>query len=157
MATKQEIIDGMQQVVAQARRVSKLIDEQGDWDATRPAGWTPKEMFIHLASASGMIATMGPGMLAAPVEMDPTTQMNITQINAQSVASMADKTPPELLQAIEANYKQAAAWVEGLSDEQLNGPKTFAQMTLPASDILCNIGVLHANHHLYEAALRVAF
>jgi hypothetical protein len=30
-------------------------------------------------------------------------------------------------------------------------------MTMPASELLANIGVLHGNHHLYEAALRVAF
>ena len=32
-------------VIAQAKRVAALLDEQGDWDMKRPQGWTPKEMF----------------------------------------------------------------------------------------------------------------
>ncbi len=157
MATKQEIIDGMQQVVAQARRVSKLLDDQGDWDAKRPAGWTPKEMFCHVAAVSGMIGSMGPAMLSAPESADMTTTTDINALNAQTVSSMSGMTPQQLTQAIEANYGKAIEFVKGVPDEQLQSNKTFAQMTMPASDLLSNIGVLHANHHLYEAALRVAF
>jgi hypothetical protein len=157
MATKQEIIDGMQQVVSQAKRVSKLLDDQGDWESKRPAGWTPKEMFCHVAAVSGMIASTGPQLLAAPAEFDMTTSTDIGQLNAQTVSSMAGMTPAQLTQAIEANYGKAMEFVQGIPEDQLQSPKTFAQMTMPASDLISNIGVLHANHHLYEAALRVAF
>jgi hypothetical protein len=157
MATKQEIINGMQEVVAQAKRVSKLLDDQGDWDSTRPAGWTPKEMFCHLAAVSGMLATTGPGMLAAPESADFTASTNIADLNAQAVSSMSGMTPQQLTQAIEVNYGKAIEFVKNISDEQLQSRKTFAQMTMPAADLLGNIAVLHANHHLYEAALRVAF
>jgi hypothetical protein len=157
MATKQEIVDGMQQLIVQAKRVGKLLDEQGDWDAQRPAGWTPREMFCHVAAVGGMIASMGPQMLSAPESFDMTQSTNIGDLNAQTIASMAAMTPEQLAEMIERNYQKAAAWVESIPEDQLQSQKTFAQMTMPASDLICNIGVLHGNHHLYEAALRVAF
>jgi len=157
MATKQEITDGMAQLVVQAKRVGALLDAQGDWDTKRPAGWTPKEMFCHVAATGGMLAQMGPAMLAAPESADMTQSTDIGQLNAQTVSSMSAMTPQQLVQAIEANYAKAIEWVQSIPEDQLQSNKTFAQMTVPASEILANIGVLHGNHHLYEAALRVAF
>lgn len=157
MATKQEIVNGMNEVIAQARRVSALLDAQQDWETKRPAGWTPKEMFCHLAAVSGMIATTGGQLLSAPKEFDFTQTTSITDLNAQTVSSMAQMTPQQLTAAIETNYGKAIEFVQGIPDEQLTDEKTFAQMTMPAGDLLANIGVLHANHHLYEAALKVAF
>ena len=43
MASKQEMIEGMEFVRAQAKRTASLIDP-GDWDLNRPQGWTPKEI-----------------------------------------------------------------------------------------------------------------
>ena len=157
MTTQKEISDGMRQLVVQAKRVGKLLDEQGDWETTRPAGWTPREMFCHVAATGGMIAQMGPALLAAPEAADMTQSTNITDLNAQTLASMQQLQPAQLVEMIETNYAKAADWVETIPDDQLQAKKTFAQMTMPASEILANIGVLHANHHLYEAALRVAF
>jgi len=157
MTTKQEIINGMEEVIAQARRVSALLEDQGDWDATRPAGWTPKEMFCHLASVSGLLATTGPGLLGAPEDADFTASTSIADLNAQAVASMSAMTPQQLTEVVEANYGKAIEWVKSIPDDQLQTAKTFAQMKMPVADLLANIGVLHANHHLYEAALRVAF
>ena len=157
MATKQEIVDGMQQLIVQAKRVGNLLDEQGDWETKRPAGWTPREMFCHIAATGGMIAQMGPAMLAAPEDADMTQSTSITDLNAQTLASMEALTPAQLVEMVDTNYSKSAAWVQSLSDEQLQSKKTFAQMTMPASELLANIGVLHGNHHLYEAALRVAF
>lgn len=157
MATKEDIVRGMQEVITQAKRVSELLEREGDWDATRPAGWTPKEMFCHLAAVSGMIATTGAGLLSAPEDADFTQSTNVTDLNAQTVQSMAGMTPQQLTQAIEANYGKAIEFVKGIPDDQFQLNKTFAQMKMPVSDLLGNIAVLHANHHLYEAALRVAF
>jgi hypothetical protein len=157
MTTQKEISEGMRHLIVQAKRVGKLLDEQGDWETTRPAGWTPREMFCHVAATGGMIAQMGPALLAAPEAADMTQSTNITDLNAQTLASMQQLQPAQLVEMIDTNYTKAAEWVDGLSDDELQAKKTFAQMTMPASEILANIGVLHANHHLYEAALRVAF
>lgn len=157
MATKQDIANGMTQLIVQSKRVAALLDAQDDWDTKRAAGWTPKEMFCHVAATGGMMAQMGPGILASPEDADMTQSTSINDLNARTIASMEALTPPQLVEMIESNYAKAAEWVQTLTDEQLAAPKTFAQMKVPASDILANIGVLHGNHHLYEAAMRVAF
>jgi hypothetical protein len=157
MATREEIVNGMQQLIVQAKRVGQLLDREGDWEARRPAGWTPREMFCHVAATGGMMAQMGPAMLAAPEAADMTQSTNITDLNAQTLASMQQLTPPQLVAMIETNYGKAIEFVKGIPDDQLQAKKSFAQMTVPVSDIIANIGVLHGNHHLYEAAMRVAF
>ena len=157
MATRQEIVDGMQQLIVQARRVGRLLDDQGDWEVQRPQGWTPREIFCHIAATGGMIAQMGPALLSAPEDSDFTQSTSIANLNAQTIASMQALTPQQLIELVETNYNKAAEWVGSIPEDQLQSPKTFAQMTTPASDLIANVGVLHANHHLYEAALRVAF
>lgn len=156
MANKDSIVMGMRQVVVEAKRVSTLLDRLGDWDVKRPQGWTPKELFSHLASAAGMVPAMGPGMLAAPADSDLTANADIGQMNAQAVSSMAAMAPSQIVSMLEANYAKAIEWVQTLPDDQLGQEKTFAQATQPAGDILETITVLHANHHLYEAATRIA-
>jgi hypothetical protein len=104
-----------------------------------------------------MIAQMGPAMLAAPEDADMTVSTSINDLNAQTLASMQALTPAQLVEMVDTNYSKAAEWVQSIPEDQLQSPKTFAQMTMPASELLANIGVLHGNHHLYEAALRVAF
>ncbi|HUF52398.1 MAG TPA: DinB family protein [Dehalococcoidia bacterium] len=157
MTTQQEIVDGMQQLIVQARRVGRLLDDQGDWETKRPAGWTPREMYCHIAATGGMIAQMGPALLAAPEDADMTQSTSIGDLNAQTIASMQALTPEQLVAMVDTNYTKAAEWVQSIPDDQFQAPKTFAQMKMPASELISNIGVLHANHHLYEAALRVAF
>ena len=157
MTAKQEIIAGMRGVIDQSRRVSALLDQQGDWDVRRPTGWTPKEMFCHLAIVGGWIASSGPELLSAPEDSDFTANNNVTELNERSVAAMKDMTPPQLTQAIALNFGKVIDFVEGIPDERFQEPMTFAQMKMPVNDFFGNIGVLHANHHLFEAALRTAF
>jgi len=155
--TKQEIIDGLEQAIVQAKRVGALLDSVGDWEAPRPAGWTAREMFCHMAAVGGMIAQGGPAMLAAPEDADYTQSTNVTQMNAATVASMKDMSPTQLVGMFETNYGKVADFVRSVPEEQLQVKKTFGQLTVPLADIISNLTVLHANHHLFEATLRVAF
>jgi hypothetical protein len=156
MATKESIISGIETVVTQAKRVAGILDERADWETKRAQGWTPREVFSHLASVAGMFPAMGPAMLGAPEDADMTQSSNIAQLNAASIASLQGKTPAELVSAIEANYGNTINWIKGLDDAQMARKMTFAQLQAPAGDILENIAVLHASHHLYEAVMPVA-
>ena len=157
MATKQEIIDGLEQMIGEAKRVGALLDSLGDWESVRPAGWTPRAMYSHVAAVGGMIAQGGPAMLAAPEDADYTQSTNVTQMNAQTVDAMKDMTPAQLVGMIETNYSKVIEFVKGVPDDQLQIKKTFARMTIPVSDIITNLTVLHGNHHFFEATQRVAF
>ncbi|MEK7247570.1 MAG: hypothetical protein AAB092_03770 [Chloroflexota bacterium] len=155
MATKQEMIDGMEFVRAQAKRVAGLIDP-GDWDLNRPQGWTPKEMFAHVAVTAATIPAMGAGLLAAPENVELTSGLDIGALNEQGVSSLRAVPVEQVLEALDNNYVKLIDWTKGLNDEQLAGKKTFLTMTMPGSDLLMTLTVMHAVHHVYEAGLRVA-
>lgn len=156
MATKQDIVSGIQQVIVEAKRVAQILDSRSDWDNKRVQGWTPREVFSHLASAAGMFPMMGPAMLSAGEDADLTQANDIGQLNAASIASLASLTPAQLVKALETNYGKTIEWVNSLSDEQMAAKMTFAQLKVSAGDILENIAVLHAGHHLYEAVMPIA-
>lgn len=155
MATKQEIIEGMEFVRAQAKRVAGLIDP-GDWDVNRPQGWTPKEMFSHVAVTAATIPAMGAGMMAAPESVELTSGVDIGALNEQGVSSLRAMPVEQVLTALDGNYVKAIEWVKGLDEAQLANKKTFLTMTVPGSDLLMTLLVMHGIHHIYEAGNRVA-
>lgn len=156
MATREELMGGFQFVPAQARRVAGMLDAHDDWDTRRAQGWTPKEMFTHVAVVAGMIPAVGPQMLAAPAEADVVGGMDIAAVNDQGVKSMAGMDCKQILGALQTNYSNLSNFVKGLTDEQLQSQHTFLGMPITASDLLMTLCVMHSVHHLYEAPLPVA-
>jgi len=156
MATKEELLDGLRFVPAQAKRVAGILDRQGDWDSKRSQGWTPKEMFTHVAVTAGMIPAMGPGMIAAPEATELTAGLDIASMNAAAVGSLAEMDTSQIVETLQGNYSKLTDWVKGLSDDQLQGKHTFLSMNLTAADLLMTLTVLHSTHHIYEAQLPVA-
>jgi hypothetical protein len=156
MATREELMGGLQFVPAQAKRVAGMLDSASGWDTKRPAGWSPKEMFTHVAVTAGIIPMMGPGMLSAPPEADVVGGMDIAAVNQQGVDSMAAMDTKQILSALSANYGKLSDWVKGLTDEQLESKHTFLGMPMTTSDLLMTLVVMHSIHHLYEAPLPVS-
>ncbi len=156
MATREELLRGLQFVPAQAKRVAGMLDGLSEWDTQRVQGWTPKEMFTHVAVVAGMIPMVGAGMVGAPPEADVVGGMDIAAVNKQGVDSMAAMDTKQVLDTLSANYIKLADWVKGLSDEQLEGKHTFFGMPITASDLLMTLTVMHSVHHLYEAPLPVS-
>ncbi len=153
MATKEEIIAGLELTVAQGKRTTSLFNE-GEWDSKRAAGWTPKEVYAHLASVAAIVPNLAQGLANAPEDQDIAQGMNIDEMNAQSVAAMASMTPEQIMAAFEANYGKLIDFVKSIPDEQLNARRRFISDTVPVSDILANAIMLHGIHHVYEAASR---
>jgi hypothetical protein len=156
MATREELMGGFQFVPAQAKRVAGMLDGLSEWDTKRVQGWTPKEMFTHVAVVAGMIPMVGAGMVSAPPEADVVGGMDIAAVNKQGVDSMAAMDTKQILGALNANYGKLADWAKGLTDEQLDSKHTFLGMSISASDLIMTLCVMHAVHHLYEAPLPVS-
>jgi hypothetical protein len=156
MATREELMGGFQFVPAQAKRVAGMLDGLSEWDTKRVQGWTPKEMFTHVAVVAGMIPMVGAGMIGAPPEADVVGGMDIAAVNQQGVESMSAMDTKQILDTLSGNYVKLADWVKGLSDEQLAGQHTFLGMPITASDLLMTLTVMHSVHHLYEAPLPVS-
>ncbi len=151
MATKEEIIAGLELTVTQAKRTTSLFAE-GEWTSKRPCGWTSKEVYSHLASVAALVPNLAQGLMAAPEDKDIAEGMDIDEMNAQSVAAMASMMPEQVMAALEANYAKLIGFVKSLPDEQLNVKRRFISDAVLVSDILANAIMLHGLHHVYEAA-----
>ena len=153
MASREEIVAGLETTVAQGKRTTSLFGE-GEWDTKRPAGWTPKEVYSHLASVAAIVPNLAQGLMDAPEDRDIAQGMDIDDMNAQSVAAMASMTPQQIMAAFEKNYASLIDFVKSLPDEQLNAKRRFISNSVAVSDILANAIMLHGIHHVYEAASR---
>ncbi len=151
MATREELIAGLELTVAQAKRTTALFAE-GEWDSKRAAGWTPKEVYAHLASVAAIVPNLAQGLANAPEDQDIAQGMDIDEMNAQSVAAMASMTPEQVMAAFEENYGKLIDFVKALPDEQLDAKRRLISEAVPVSDILANSIMLHGIHHVYEAA-----
>ena len=153
MATKEEIIAGLELTVSQGKRTTALFAE-GEWDWKRATGWTPCEVYSHLAAVAAIVPQMGQGLSNAPEGADIIQGMDINAMNAQAVAGMASMSPEQVMQAFETNYGKLIDYVKSLPDELLNSKRTFLSDPIPVSDILANRIMLHGLHHVYEADSR---
>lgn len=155
MATREELMAGLQFVPAQAKRVAGMLDAVNEWDVKRPAGWTPKEMFIHVAAILGMTPVTGPSVLKAPPEADIVEGMDIAEFNEKGVASMRAMDARQAVEALSTNCSKMSDWVKSLTDEQLESKHKFRGMPMTMSDFLMTVTVMHSIHHLFEAPLSV--
>lgn len=153
MATREEIIAGLELTVAQAKRTTSLFAE-GEWESKRGCGWTPKEVYSHLASIAALVPSLAQGLMTAPEDRDIAQGMDIDQMNAQAVAAMASMTPQQVMAAFEGNYRKLIDLVKSVPDDQLNAKRRLISDAVPVSDILANAVMLHGLHHVYEAATR---
>ena len=153
MATKEEIIAGLEMTISQARRATSLF-AAGEWDWKRAAGWTPKEVYAHLAAVADMVPNFAKAMLSAPEDRDIAQGMDVDQMNAQAVGAMASMTAEQVMQAFETNYRKLIDYVRSVPEEQWSTKRRLLSDLIPVSDILANGVMLHGLHHVYEAASR---
>jgi hypothetical protein len=150
MATKEELIAGLEMTISQAKRTTSLYAE-GEYDWKRAGGWTPKEIYSHLAAVAGVVPQMGGALASMPDGADIVAGMDINAMNAQAVGGMASMTFEQTMQAFETNYRKLIDYVRELPDDLLNQKRRFFTEPIPVSDVLSNILVLHGLHHVYEA------
>jgi hypothetical protein len=153
MATKEEIIAGLELTLANARRTTALFAE-GEMEWKRAGGWTPKEIYAHLAAVAAIVPGFAQGLASAPEGTDIAAGMDVNAMNAQSVASMEAMSAPQVMQALEANYRKLIDFVKTLPDDLLSAKRRMFSEPIPVADILANSVVLHGLHHVYEANSR---
>ena len=75
-------------MLGQAKRTTSLFAE-GEWESKRGCGWTPKEVYSHLASVAALVPNFAQALINAPEDKDVGAGMDIDEMNAQAVAAMA--------------------------------------------------------------------
>jgi len=153
MATKDEIIRGLELTISQAKRTTSLFAE-GEMAWKRAGGWTAKEVYTHLAAVAAIVPQLGQGLAGAPEGQDIAAGMDINAMNERAVKSMADMSPEQVMQAFEANYRKLIEFVQSAPDDLLSQKRSFLSEPIPVSDILANTIMLHGLHHVYEANSR---
>jgi len=153
MATREEIIEGLQFTVTQGRRTTALYAE-GEWDWVRASGWTPRQTYSHLAAAAGLVPGVTQTMMAASEDADLLADMDVNAMNDQAVAGMASMTPEQVMQAFETNYGKLIEFVKAVPDDLLNSKRRMLSELIPVSDILANVVMLHGIYHVYQANSR---
>src|SRR3989304_289739 len=153
MATREEIVAGLELTVAQGKRTTSLVTE-GEWESKRAGGWTPKEVYSHLASVAALVPNLAQGLMNAPEDRDIAQGMDVDAMKAQAVAAMASMATDQVTAALEGNYEKLIDLVESLPDDLLNARRLLMSEAMTVSDILANAIMLHGLHHVYEAARR---
>lgn len=151
MATKDEIIRGIEQLIQESRRLANDVRAE-DWDQVVDIdGWKSQEVLAHIAGTGGLIQPMAGGFASAEPGSNAFANINIDQINAGVVAARAGKTPHELADEVETAYRGAIEFVKNAPDDLLAKKVTVAgYVDVPLSDLLIRMVVLHGMAHIYS-------
>lgn len=154
MISREEIIQGLEMNIAHAKRTTSNFAD-GEWDWKRAAGWTPRQIYCHMAALAALVPQMGQGLLSAPEDRDIAQGMDIHTMNEQAISAMSSMTPDQVMQTYEDNTRKLIEYIKTMPDEQLQAKRRFLSETVPVADILGNTLVLHGFHHIYEANSRL--
>jgi len=153
MATKDELTNGINVLITEARRIgARLTDDQ--WAAAgNEGGWTNREILAHVAGVGGMVVPFVTSVANAPPGTDGGAGLDINALNAQVVGQRADKTVPQLIDELAANYSAVIEWLRTAPDDLLDRRTSFAvYQNLTLSDLAMQVVVMHGIAHLYNAA-----
>lgn len=151
MAEREDIVRGLEFVVSEARRLASLFSES-QWERKAPGGWTAKQIFAHLAATAEVVPQFAAILSQAPAGTNLRASIDVDAMNAQAVAAREAKTPGELAEDVVRGYEGLVAFVCNAPQEMLSARAQFGPEPVALSDIMATNVVLHALHHLYEAA-----
>jgi hypothetical protein len=151
MATREDIIRGLELVVQEAKRSAGVFAD-GHWDRLVPGGWTVKQLYAHLAEVADIVPGFA-GMLAqAPQDTALLKTIDIDSMNDQGVQARAGKSPEELVADVVKGYEALIGFAKQAPQELLDSTARFWADPMPISDVMATAVVLHGLHHIYEAA-----
>lgn len=151
MAAREDIIRGLEFTISEGRRVSALFTD-AHWRRTASGGWTPKQVFAHLAATAESVPRFAAMLSQAPAGTNLRAAIDIDAMNAQAVAAREGASVSEVLSAFEAGYQNLIAFVRSVPQAQLDAPAPCGAEPASVSDIMATAVVPHALHHIYEAA-----
>jgi hypothetical protein len=152
MATRDEIIHGVELLIQEGKRVAGALTPE-DWARMQDMdGWKNNEVLAHVASIGGLVAPMVQGMTSAPEGADAGASVDIDQLNAAMVGQRKDKTIDELASEIADSYAKVIDFVRTAPDDLLAKKASFrGYVDVPVSDLMMRMVVLHGLAHIYSA------
>ncbi len=151
MATRDEVIAGLQVLIQEGKRVAADLSE-ADWArAVDFDGWKSKEVIAHIAGIGTMVAPLVTGIAGAPAGTNAGAGIDIDALNAVIVSARADKSIAELTDELTKNYASVIDFVKSAPDDLLEKSVTFGgYVDVPVSTIIMRMVVLHGLAHIYS-------
>ena len=107
MATREEIINGIQLLIQESQRVAGSLTA-ADWARAQDMdGWKNNQVLAHVASVGGIIAPMMHGMVNAPDGANAGAGIDIDALNAAMVGQRKDKAIDALAAEVKTAYTAA--------------------------------------------------
>ena len=152
MATREELISGLELVVQEGRRVAAALTED-QWAKTVDLdGWKNKEVLAHVASVGTLVQPMIGAWANAPAGADVGAGLDINALNEQLVAARRDKSIAELADEVSTTYAGVIQFVKEAPDDLLARKITImGYKDVEASDLLVRMVILHGLAHIYSA------
>jgi hypothetical protein len=152
MATKQDIVSGLEFLVRETRRIAETLREE-EWSRAHDSdGWKNTQVLAHIAGVGSIVVPFMSNMSTAAPDANAGAGLDINALNAQFVAAREGKTPRELADEAATNYATVIDFVKGSQDDFWQQPRTIMGYTeVPIGDILMRMVVLHGLGHIYEA------
>ena len=151
MATKEDIISGVELLIRESNRIANDLSE-AQWNIVVDMdGWKGAEVLAHVAGIGGLVAPMVGGIANAPAGTDSFAAFDIDQINAGIVAARAGKSAKELAAELETSYRGVIEFVKNASDDLMAQRVTVAgYKDVPISDIAIRMIIMHGVAHIYS-------
>jgi hypothetical protein len=158
MATRTELIDGLEMLIQESRRLATDL-KPDQWEHVVDLdGWKNKEVLAHIASIGTLVPQMAGGFASAGPGNDAMASIDIDQLNAAMVGQRAGKSATELMDELATAYAGVIKFVEEAPDDLLTTRVTArGHKDIPMSDILNRMVVLHGLGHVYSVYASIFF
>jgi hypothetical protein len=152
MATKQELVAGLEFVISEGKRIGASLDEAG-WSKVQDLdGWKNTQVLAHVASVGTIVVPFVTNVANSAPGSDPGAGVDIDSLNAQLVGARAGKSVADLVDEITSAYTGVIEFVQTQSDDFLAQKRTFrGYVDVPLSDVMYRMVVLHGIAHIYSA------
>ena len=116
MATKQEIINGVEFLIGETRRIATVLRED-EWSRAKDSdGWQNAQVLAHVASIGSIVVPYMQQMSNAAPDANAGAGLDINALNAGLVAARAGKSVGELADETAANYGGVIDFVKTTDD-----------------------------------------
>jgi hypothetical protein len=152
MATKQELINGLEFLIQEGKRLGGGLDDVAWAKVQDGDGWKNKEVLAHVAAVGTIVAPFVQNFGAASQGTDTGTGVDIDTLNAGLVGARAGKSVQELVDEIASAYGGVIEFVKSQPDDFWAQKRTFrGYVDVPVADLVQRMVVLHGLAHIYSA------
>jgi len=152
MATKDELITGLETLIRESRRIAAVLSDD-DWArAVDQDGWTGSQVLAHVAGVGTVIPMFVNALANAPAGTDAMGgTANVDTMNAGFVGARAGKSPADLAEEVASAYGAVIDYVRGVPDDFLLKLGTAAgHKNVPLGDLMMRMVILHGLAHIYS-------